>query len=182
LNSLLITEHLRLIVFKLKINRNSVPEGMAFYRPEATVNPSRSEAQKGKRIVSGHFCDAAPLIGGLGQTHVLVDAFYTNAEPGYACAHFVFSAQEHAQVAPRLGNNGTRFSGFLQRLLDQNFWVTDAYINPFVSDANVVAGVYSASIIGRSFAFKQGKVAEYLLGLAAAQPSVPAVMLEPASA
>jgi len=174
LKSLFVRENPRLIVFKMKLNRNSLPEGMPFYRPEATTAPRGKQGQ-GKQIANGRICDIGPLVNGLTRTHVLVDAFYTTMEPGYVCAHFVFSAGEYALVALRVARVRLYLHNYLRRLLGQTIWVTDAYVNPFIQLGKVVPGFHSVSVNCRNFSPKgAGKTVDCLLKFGTKHSALPA--------
>ena len=173
MKTLFVRENPRLIVFKMRLNRNSVPEGMPFCRPEITNTPRGKQVQ-GKQIASGRTCDVGPLVNGLTRTHVLVDAFYTNMESGYVCAHFVFSLEKYAQVALRIVSARLKLHNDLRRLLSQGVWVTDVYVNPFVRLGRVVPSFHSVSVNCRNFSPSGAKAVDCLLEFGAPQPALPA--------
>lgn len=182
MKSLFIPENPRLIVFKMKINRNSLPGGIEFHRPEKTARTPRESKMKGKQIASGRHCDLSALINGLTRSYVLVDAFYTNMDNGYVCAHFVFSAEQFAEVAVRVLRYRLEFHSYLRRLLSRTVWVTDAYVNPFIQLGKVVPQSCSLSVNCRNFTMSAGKEAECVLEFEGRHSAAPPATMELATA
>ena len=151
MKSLLIPENPRLIVFKMTINRGSLPEGMELYRPETAPRALCVKLVRGQQVAHGQTCNVSSLMNALTGTHVLVEAYYTNAEPGYVCAHFIFSLRQYAQIKPGMERTGPELQAYLGRLLGQMLWKTDAWVNPFLEDGNPIPGFYCAAINCRKF-------------------------------